>query len=410
MSEVCRFCGNELKHTFVDLGLSPLANEYVSRERIAYGMHYYPLHVKVCEKCFYVQTMEYKSPDSIFRNYQYFSSYSASWVEHASNYVDMIIKKRGLGKESLVAEVACNDGYLLQFFKQRQIPCYGVEPAENVAAYAEEKGIFVYKDFFNKEFGTYLAENGKKVDLLIGNNVMAHVPDINSFIEGIAMVLKEKGIATFEFPHLLNLLNEAQFDTIYHEHFSYLSVIFLKYAMEKHNLKIYDIEKLSTHGGSLRIYIAHKANHECVVSEAVEKILKEEREGGLDKIETYIAFGNRVKAIKRNIITNLSAIKDVGAKIAAYGAAAKGNTLLNYCGIGRDMIDFVVDASPHKQGLFLPGTLIPIVNMEYMKENKPDYIIILPWNLKDEIVGFLDNQGLDSKYITLIPEFKILNE
>lgn len=406
MSDVCRFCGHEIEDTFADLGLSPLANEYVSEEELKMGQHYYPLHVKVCRHCYFVQTMEYKSPESIFRNYQYFSSYSTSWVEHARKYVDMIIERKMLSQNSLVAEVACNDGYLLQFFVTAGIPCYGVEPAENVAAFAEQKGITVYKEFFNDKYAEILAEEGKRVDLLIGNNVMAHVPDINSFLKGIKIILKPDGIATFEFPHIMNLINLNQFDTIYHEHFSYLSLIFLCKACSKHGLKIIDVEELPTHGGSLRVYIVHE-DLGIAVNETVEQISNKERNAGLDNIDTYIQFSERVKETKRNIVTNLSNLKSKPVKIAAYGAAAKGNTLLNYCGIGKDMIDFVVDANPHKQGLYLPGTQIPIVSQEYLQKHVPDYLIILPWNLKEEIIDQISALNLRCKYITLIPNFQI---
>lgn len=409
MSDVCRFCGHEIKDTFADLGLSPLANEYVSGEQLQMGQHYYPLHVKVCRHCYFVQTMEYKSPESIFRNYQYFSSYSTSWVEHARKYVDMIIKRKKLSKSSLVAEVACNDGYLLQFFVKAGIPCYGVEPAENVAVCAEQMGITVYKEFFSDKYAETLANEGKTVDLLIGNNVMAHVPDINSFLKGINIILKPDGIATFEFPHIMNLIIKNQFDTIYHEHFSYLSLIFLCKACAKHGLKIIDVEELSTHGGSLRVYIVNQSSN-ASVQETVENVLTKEKNTGLNDLETYISFSEKVKTIKRNIVVSLSQLKSESIKIAAYGAAAKGNTLLNYCGIGKDMIDFVVDANPYKQGLYLPGTQIPIVSQEYLVEHAPDYLIILPWNLKEEIIDQLNHLNLQCKFITLIPDFKVVDK
>lgn len=410
MNDVCRFCGADLSTSFVDLGLSPLANEYVSEEQLKMGQHFYPLHVKVCEKCFYTQTMEYKSPENIFKNYQYFSSYSTSWLAHAKQYCDMIIERCHLTKSSLVAEAACNDGYLLQYFLERNIPCYGIEPAENVAYYAEQKGIKVYREFFCGEFARKMVDEKKKVDLLIGNNVLAHVPDINSFIEGIRLLLKEDGIATFEFPHLQNLIKENQFDTIYHEHFAYLSITFLTHAMDAHELKICDAEKLTTHGGSLRIYVAHKNSLKHEIKDSVRNILDEEIENGLNSVDTYRQFSEQVKRTKRNILQSIIALKDGGARIAAYGAAAKGNTLLNYCGIGKDIIDYVVDVNPHKQGLFLPGTQIPIVSQDYLKQNSPDYLLILPWNLKDEIIAQLSVLDLHCKYVTLIPEFKLVGE
>lgn len=405
---VCRFCGRELKNTFVDLGLSPLSNEYVSKENLNKGQYYYPLHVMVCDECFLVQALEYETPENIFCDYKYFSSYSKSWLEHAKKYVDMIVSKINLNENSQVIEIASNDGYLLQYFKQYNIEPLGIEPAENVAKEAEKKGIKTISEFFGTKLAERLAKENKKADLLIGNNVLAHVPNINDFVEGIKIILNDSGIVTMEFPHLLNLIDKNQFDTIYHEHFSYLSFTTVKRIFESKGLKIFNVEKLSTHGGSLRIYATHMENYSIEKDISVQNLLNEEREYGLDNIYIYTSFNEKVKQIKRETLEALIKIKEDRKTIAAYGAAAKGNTFLNYCGIGKDFIDYVVDANPHKQGLFLPGTHIPIVSIDEMKKNIPDYIIILPWNLKEEIVMQLEKLfERKTKHIICIPEMEI---
>lgn len=405
---ICRFCGRELKNTFVDLGLSPLSNEYVGKENLNKGQHYYPLHVMVCDECFLVQALEYETPENIFSDYKYFSSYSKSWLEHAKKYVDMIVSKINLNENSQVIEIASNDGYLLQYFKQYNIEPLGIEPAENVAKEAEKKGIKTISEFFGTKLAERLVKENKKADLLIGNNVLAHVPDINDFVEGIKTILNYSGIVTMEFPHLLNLINKNQFDTIYHEHFSYLSFTTVKRIFESKGLKIFNVEKLSTHGGSLRIYATHVENCEIKEEISVKNLINEEKEYGLKNISTYTSFNENVKRIKRETLNALIKIKEDGKTIAAYGAAAKGNTFLNYCGIGKDFIDYVVDANPHKQGLFLPGSNIPIVSIDEMKKNIPDYIIILPWNLKEEIVIQLESIFKRKiKFITFIPKIEI---
>lgn len=404
----CRFCGKELKHSMVDLGLSPISNEYVEEENIDMGQYYYPLHVMVCEHCFLAQTIEYKAPEQIFTNYKYLSSYSKSWLEHCHSYVEMIVKRLRLTKDSFVYEVASNDGYLLQYFKEYGIPACGIEPAENVAEVAKKKGIDVEVEFWGKETAAAICRKRGKADLIIGNNVLAHVPDINSFVEGLGIALEEKGTITMEFPHLLKLMELNQFDTIYQEHFSYFSLACVKRIFELHNLQVYDVEELPTHGGSLRIFAAHSAHSGVVESEAVKKVLEEEKAYRLDHIEIYDKFYKKVEKIKRDSCALLIELKNQGKSIAGFGAAAKGNTFLNYCGIGREYIDFVADSSPAKQGMYLPGTRIPIVPPEMIEEKKPDYIIFLPWNLKEELTKLLDfTRKWGCKFITFIPEKNI---
>lgn len=404
----CRFCGKELKHTMVDLGLSPISNEYVSKENVDSGQYYYPLHVMVCEDCYLSQVMEYKAPEQIFSDYKYFSSFSTSWLEHCSKYVDMIVKKLSLDKNSMVYEIACNDGYLLQYFQPYGIPVCGVEPAQNVAEEAKKKGIPVEVEFWGENTAKQISESRGKADLIIGNNVLAHVPDINSFVHGICIALKETGTVTMEFPHLLKLIKFNQFDTIYQEHFSYFSLLTVCKIFEKHGMKIYDVEELTTHGGSLRIYATHITNEAYGISTNVEKILLDEKEYGFEKMETYEHFSDSVKKIKRNSCKLLIELKEKGKKIAAFGAAAKGNTFLNYCGIGKEYIDFVADSSIPKQGLYLPGTRIPIVSPDKIREEKPDYIVLLAWNLKDEFSELLSyTREWGCKLITFIPETEV---
>jgi SAM-dependent methyltransferase len=407
-NNVCRFCGKKLKHTFVDLGLSPVANEYISVENYERGQVFYPLTVKVCDSCFLVQALEYQKPEEIFTDYKYFSSFSKSWLEHCKKYVDMIVKRLALNSDSMVYEIACNDGYLLQYFKPYEISVCGIEPAENVAEIAKEKGIEVEVDFFGDKTALDISQRRGLADLVIGNNVLAHVPDINGFAEGINIILKKEGTATFEFPHLLKLINLNQFDTIYHEHFSYLSLLAVENIFKAHNLKIYDVEELPTHGGSLRIYAAHIDNTTYSVSENVIKIRNDEKEAGLYDILSYENFNKKVHDIKFKSCHMLSELKANGARIAAFGAAAKGNTFLNYCGIGSEYIDFVADSSSAKQGLYLPGTRIPIVSPDVIKEEKPDYIIFLAWNLKNEFMDLLSyTREWGCKFITFIPDVEV---
>lgn len=404
----CRFCGHELKHTFADLGLSPLSNEYLKKADLERGQMFYPLNVKVCDQCFLVQAAEYQRPEQIFGEYQYFSSYSESWLAHCKAYVDMIVPRLSLTQASKVLEVACNDGYLLQYFRPYGVPVKGIEPAENVAAEARAKGIEVECCFFGAETAQDIATRDGLYDLVIGNNVLAHVPDINSFVEGLGTVLSPGGTITMEFPHLLQLIEQCQFDTIYHEHFHYLSLGTVKRIFNAHGLELYDVEELGTPGGSLRIYAAHRDFGTAHMRGSVSALLAREREFGLEDIQTYTDFSANIQRVKLDTLQALGKWKQEGNRIAAFGAAAKGNTFLNYCGIKSDLIDFVVDSSPHKQGLYLPGSLIPIVGPDALREHRPDYLLILPWNLTDEIVkaaGFVREWGCGM--VTCIPALHI---
>lgn len=407
-NQYCRFCGSKLEDTFIDLGFSPLANEYLSKDNLNYGQHFYPLIVHVCPQCFLTQAEIYQQPQNIFTHYEYFSSYSSSWLQHCKAYVDMITNRLRLDNSSHVLEIACNDGYLLQYFLPYHIPVKGIDPAENVIIKAEEKGIEVQCGFFNVDAAKEMLSRGEKYDLIIGNNVLAHVPDIKNFVCGLPIILKSNGTITMEFPHLMQLIKHCQFDTIYHEHFSYLSLSTVSRIFGAYGLKIYDVEELPTHGGSLRIYVAHIEDLSHPVLPTVEKLIQKELEFGIQDLKTYHMFQKKAFSIKLKALELFSSIREQGKRIAAFGAAAKGNTFLNYCGIKRDMIDFVVDSNPHKQGLYLPGSLIPIVSQEVLKEKKPDYVLILPWNMSDEIVevaGYIREWG--GQFISCIPELKV---
>ncbi|MGD0785816.1 MAG: class I SAM-dependent methyltransferase [Sedimentisphaerales bacterium] len=405
----CRFCNNELKNEFIDLVNAPPSNSYLTKEQLNEPEIYFPLKVFVCEKCWLVQVDEYKKSSEIFdKNYAYFSSYSSSWLKHSENYVDMISDRLKLDKKSLVIEVASNDGYLLQYFLPKRIPCIGIEPAANTAKVAEKKGIHTIEDFFSVKLAKQLANEGKTADLILGNNVLAHTPDINDFVEGLRIALKPEGTITMEFPHLLNLIKFNQFDTIYHEHFSYLSLLAVGKIFEAHYLVIYDVEELPTHGGSLRIYARHKSNTELKISSSVSNVLKKENDFGLNNLDIYLCFQKKTDQIKYAFLEFLIQQKKSGKKVAAYGAAAKGNTLLNYCGIKNDMIKFVVDKSPHKQNKYLPGSHIPIVSEDMLKTERPDYTIILPWNIKDEIIEQLRYiRSWDGHFVVAIPKVEI---
>lgn len=406
----CRFCGRELRHTFADLGFSPLSNEYLREADLSRGQTFYPLKVQVCGHCFLVQAALYQRPENIFGEYQYFSSYSTSWLAHCRAYVDMIVPRLGLTDRSQVLEVACNDGYLLQYFQPYGIPARGVEPAGNVAEAARERGIDVRCCFFNAETAGEIAAQDGLYDLVIGNNVLAHVPDINSFVAGLAAVLGPEGTITMEFPHLMQLIQNSQFDTIYHEHFYYLSLTAVQRIFQAHGLEIYDVEPLETHGGSLRIYAAHHAYGTAHMEESVPGLLAREKRFGLCETQAYTRFSDKMLRIKLEVLQQFSKWKAEGKHIAAFGAAAKGNTFLNYCGIKQDMIDFAVDSNPHKQGLYLPGSLIPVLKPEALRQYRPDYLVILPWNLTDEIMeeaAFVREWGC--RFVTCIPELRILN-
>jgi len=406
----CRFSGKPLTHVFADLGISPIANDYLTPEQLNRAEKFYPLKTYVSEDNLLVQLEEFESPDHIFGDgdYAYFSSYSESWLRHAKAYTDLMVERFGFNKDSQVIEIASNDGYLLQYFVEKGIPVLGVEPAGNTAKVAESKGIPSLVKFFGVQTAKELAEMGKQADLLLGNNVLAHVPDLNDFVGGMKIVLKPNGILTMEFPHLLQLMEQNQFDTIYHEHFSYFSFLTVEKIFAAHGLTLFDVEEIPTHGGSLRIYGKHDNHPEPAISDRVHQLKAKEIAAGLDKIETYLSFGEKVKETKRKLLSFLIEAKNQGKTIVGYGAPAKGNTLLNYCGVGTDFIDYTVDRNPHKQGMFLPGTHIPILNPDTIAETKPDYVLILPWNLKEEIIGqmaYIREWG--GKFVVPIPEVKV---
>lgn len=407
MKNYCRCCGNELNYSFADLGMMPLANEYLSPDLLKEGQHSYPLHVMVCDKCFLTQALEFKKPGDIFTDYKYFSSVSKSWLSHCKLYVEMIKDKLNLGENSMVYEIACNDGYLLQYFLPHNIPVCGVDPATNVIKYAAEKGIPTENIFFNEMTAVDLSQKYGNADLIICNNVLAHVPDIMGFIEGLSKLIKDNGTITIEFPHLLELIKHVQFDTIYHEHFSYLSIVALKPMFERKGLRIYHIEKMPQMGGALRLYVTTR-NAEIPDMPSVEKILQEEKRFGLDNIALYEDFQQKVFQVKKEALSLLIDLKAKGASIVGFGAAAKGNTFLNYCGIGTEFIDYVVDSSVDKQGYLLPGSVIPVEAPEKIRETKPDYIIFFAWNLKEEFEQLLSyTREWGCKFITLIPEAEI---
>jgi SAM-dependent methyltransferase len=405
----CRHCRQPLRHTFVDLGMSPLCESFVAPDRLDAMEPYYPLHVLVCENCFLVQLKEYVSPEHIFSDYAYLSSYSTSWVAHAKTYCGMIKDRFELGAESLVVELACNDGYLLQHFGPLGVPVLGVEPAANVAKLAEEKGIPTISAFFGTRLAQQLVLERREADLIVANNVLAHVPDINDFVNGIHCLLKPQGVATLEFPHIERLMAENQFDTIYHEHFSYLSATVVERVARMHGLRLFDVEKLSTHGGSLRVYLSHQASLHPTNTRVLELIELEDRLG-LKSLEGYGSFSEKVKQAKRELLSFLIAAKNEGKRICGYGAPGKGNTLLNYCGIGTDFLDFTVDRNPHKHGRYTPGMHIPIRPIGEIDTVRPDYLLILPWNLKNEIVEQMGHVGdWGAKFVVPIPTVEIVD-
>jgi SAM-dependent methyltransferase len=382
----CRFCGAGLKRTFVDLGMSPLCETYPSRQDLGRGEVYYPLHVYVCEQCFLVQLEEYETAENIFGDYPYFSSYSDSWLKHAENYCGKMVAQFGLGSQSFVVEVASNDGYLLQYFVERNVPALGIEPARNVAKVAVEKGVPTLAEFFGVPLAQQLAAEGRLADLVLGNNVLAQVPDLNDFVEGLKLLLKPAGVLTLEFPHLLRLIERNEFDTIYHEHFSYFSMLTTVRILEAHGLNAFDVEELATHGGSLRVYACRAEDRTHEVQPSVRELIAREEEAGLASVAGYESFARQVKETKVALVDFLLTAAREGKSVAGYGAPGKSATLLHYCGIGKDLIAYTVDRSPYKQGRFLPGTRIPIYHPDHIRETKPDYVLILPWNLKDEII------------------------
>jgi hypothetical protein len=408
-SVTCRFCGARLEDAVVDLGMSPLCESFLPASQLDRMEPFYPLKVWVCGSCYLVQLSEYVRVEEIFTEYAYFSSFSSAWLKHAEDYVSMITKRLSLTKESFVVELASNDGYLLQYFVKTGIPCLGVEPAANVAKAAEERGVKTQVAFFNVDTAKEMRAAGKMADLVLGNNVLAQVPDLNSFVGGVPIILKPKGTVTFEFPHLMQLFENNQFDTIYHEHFSYFSLIATEAIFARHGLTIFDVEELWTHGGSLRIYARHAADASRPITERLLALRAREEEKGYRKIETYTRFEERVRETKRKILEVLIDAKRRGKRIVGYGAPGKGNTLLNYCSIRTDFIDFTVDRNPYKHGRFLPGTHIPIFPPERLDQAKPDYVFILPWNLKDEIMAQLSHvRSWGGRFIVPIPEPTVL--
>jgi SAM-dependent methyltransferase len=403
----CRFCSAPLTTTFVDLGLSPLANAYVPPEARGKAQLYYPLHARVCDECLLVQVEAFETPEGIFGNYAYFSSFAESWLVHARDYAARMIDALALGVNSRVVEIASNDGYLLRNFVTRGIPALGIEPARNVAEVAIARGVPTRAEFFGTALARQLRQEGIAADLLVANNVLAHVPDLNDFVAGMAIVLADDGVITVEFPHLLNLIEQNQFDTIYHEHFSYFSFATAEKVFARHGITLYHVEELPTHGGSLRIFGCHTGRRQ--VEASVGRLKEKERRAGLDRRAAYLDFGERVKACKRDLLEFLIRAKREGLRIAAYGAPAKGNTLLNYCGIGTDFIDYTVDRNPAKQGTFLPGSLIPVHSPERITETRPDYLLILPWNLRDEIMEQMSGiRAWGGRFVVPIPRVEVL--
>ena len=401
----CRFCAAVLRHTFVDLGMSPLAESWVKPADANKMEPFYPLHVYVCERCFLVQLEEFESPDHIFSDYAYFSSYSESWLRHAKAYVDMAVQRFHLDRDSQVVEIASNDGYLLRNFVDKHIPVLGIEPAANVARVAVEKGIPTRVRFFGEEAARELVSEQMQADLIIGNNVLAHVPDLNDFVGGLKILLKPSGTITMEFPHLLQLIAKNEFDTIYHEHFSYLSFMTVESVFAAHGLALYDVEELASHGGSLRIYARHVEDVSKAVTQRAVDLKAREETAGFNRLETYLSFTENVQETKRKLLEFLIEAKRAGKSVAAYGAAAKGVTLLNYCGVRTDFIDYAVDLSPHKQGRYMPGVRIPIFHPDRISETRPDYVLILVWNLKNEIMHQMAGIGeWGGQFVVPIPE------
>ncbi len=405
----CRSCGALLKHTVVDLGMSPLCESFLREDQLDAMEPFFPLHVLVCEECLLVQLGEYVSPEHIFSEYAYFSSYSTSWLAHADDYCQMIVRRLSLNPASFVVELGSNDGYLLQYFSRLGVPVLGIEPARNVAQAAIEKHIPTVVDFFGKELAEELARQGGKADLICGANVLAQVPDLNDFVAGMSVLLKSEGVCTIELPHLERLMASNQFDTIYHEHFSYFSALALRSVTARHGLKFFDVEELPTHGGSLRVYFAHQdSSHQ--VSQTVTDLIAREEQAGFARVEGYQSFADRVKFTKRSLLALLIQLKNAGKTIVGYGAPGKGNTLLNYCGIGVDFVDFTVDRNPYKHRRYTPGMHIPIRPTEALALARPDYVLILPWNLREEIMNQLRYIGdWGGKFIVPIPEPVIID-
>ena len=404
----CRFCNTQLTHTAIDLGASPLCENVRRPEEMDQPETYFPLRVFVCDECWLVQLREYVAPDKIFTEYAYFSSNSDSWLQHAEKYCEHVTKRFGLGPEQQVVEIASNDGYLLQNFVQSGIPALGVEPAANVAEVARAKGVKTVVKFFGVETARELVADGYSADLLLGNNVLAHVPNLNDFVGGLKLLLKPDGVITMEFPHLLQLVEQNQFDTIYHEHYSYLKVLTVSKIFGQHGLRIFDVQELKSHGGSLRVFATHQDNKTHQIFASVDRIKTQEREAGLDSLTAYHAFRERVSALKMKILEFLIQAKKTGKRVAGYGAPGKGITLLNYCGIRADLIGYTVDRNKYKQGTFVPGTGIPVLSPETLEKDQPDYVFILPWNLKQEIMSQVDAAKWGGKFVVPIPHLEII--
>jgi hypothetical protein len=404
----CRFCRSVLRHTLVDLGMSPLCETYLTREQLNRMEPFYPLHAQVCDRCFLVQVDEYVGSEHIFGEYAYFSSYSDTWVAHARTYTEQIVARLGLDSASHVVELGSNDGYLLQHFVARGIPVLGIEPAANVAQAALGKGVPTLIRLFGLETARELIASGKQADLLIGNNVLAQVPNLNSFVAGMELLLKPRGVITMEFPHLVRLIEENQFDTIYHEHFSYFSFSTAERIFAAHGLTLFDVDELPTHGGSLRIYARRNSDHSRPVGDRVTELRTREDLAGFNDLQRYASFTEQVHETKRKLLEFLIAVKRSAKSVAGYGAPGKGNTLLNYCGVRTDFLDYTVDRNPYKHGRFLPGTHIPIFPPEKIKETRPDYVLMLPWNLKDEIMEQMaDIRAWGGRFVVPIPEVRV---
>jgi 2-polyprenyl-3-methyl-5-hydroxy-6-metoxy-1,4-benzoquinol methylase len=404
----CLFCATPLRYTLVDLGMSPLCESYLTAEQLNQMEPFYPLHVWVCEQCFLVQVQEYVRPEHIFSDYAYFSSYSDSWLRHAKAYTELMVKRFALTSKSQVIEVGSNDGYLLQYFVAQGIPVLGIEPAANVARVAIEGGVPTMTTMFRTEVARELAAAGTRADLLCGANVLAQVSNLNDFVGALKILLKADGVVTIEFPHLMRLIEENQFDTIYHEHFSYFSLTTVEKIFAAHGLTLFDVEELSTHGGSLRVYARNVEDVTKPISPRVLDLRAREEIAGFARLDRYASFGEQVRETKRKLLDFLIAAKRQGKSVVGYGAPGKGNTLLNYCGIRTDFLDYTVDRSPHKQGKFLPGTHIPILHPDKIRETRPDYVLILPWNLKDEIIEQMAHiRGWGGQFVVPIPEVKV---
>ena len=405
----CRHCNTELNLPLIDLGSAPPSNAYLTERALHTPEKWFPLRVLVCESCWLVQTEDFAQAEELFdEDYAYFSSFSISWLEHAEQYVKDMIKRFYLDKNSHVVEVAANDGYLLQYVKERNIPCTGIEPTASTANAAREKGIDILEEFFGEKLAQQLVKQGKQADLTVANNVLAHVPDINDFVSGFAIILKPNGVATFEFPHLLRMIDENQFDTIYHEHFSYLSLAAIEIVFKKNGLQMFDVEEYSTHGGSLRLFAQRSDTGSHTITKRLSELRRREMSAGMTTSSFYENFQEKADIVKDNLLSFLITAKQNGKKVVAYGAAAKGNTLLNYAGVRPDLISYVVDKNPNKQNKYMPGSRIPIKDESFLKSDNPNYVIILPWNLKDEVVKQLNYiKESNGKFVTAVPELKI---